>query len=138
MKRISYEDFLYRYQPVKPTGGKKARRFEGIMFDKFGDDKEIVELSDENFVWTLVQGSYGYLSILSGLYEEEAVGFFITTIPHPIRTEVIVDEGYQNISLIDIENLEKLKHYCTHYNIDDDIVESLKKVKIYCEYKVNK
>ena len=60
---ISFEDWEYRYKPVKnhldDNASFQDEHGNGIMFETFGDELEYVQATDNHYIWTYGDGDDG-------------------------------------------------------------------------------
>lgn len=90
--KLSYEDWVERFQPEKNNIVDDDRGYDGTLFETYGPEvefvKEIGRLNPHR-VWTLVSGDDGGLYLTSGWHFVNREGYFITAVPCP------ADEDYE-------------------------------------------
>lgn len=90
--KLSYEDWVERFQPEKNNIVDEDRGYDGTMFETYGPEvefvKEIGRLNPHR-VWTLISGDDGGVYLTSGWHYVNRVGYFITAVPCP------ADEDYE-------------------------------------------
>lgn len=99
MKKISYDEFLDTFLPVKNHIDKNAG-YGGFLFETYGEEEEWVRKfadTNPNRVWTLLTGLDEGDTLVSGFHYVNRFGYFITEIPF--------DEG-EEIEIILEEDIE--------------------------------
>ncbi len=78
---LSYDDWRDAYRPVRNTIRTDAP-FDGLMFETFGSELDVVAAADPACVWTLVSGDDDEgLYILSGCHFVNRMGYLVTERP---------------------------------------------------------
>lgn len=80
MKKISFDDFIEKYKPIKNHLDDNAS-FGGTMFETFGDEvQHVVKIANETpkKVWTFITDEGDF--IVSGYHLVNRNGYFITEI----------------------------------------------------------
>jgi hypothetical protein len=102
---MKYDDWVKKYRPLPNEVVGESAPFEGIMFETYGAEYDLLYKMAERFafnegspkngyhVWTLVSGDNGDPIILSGWHVVNRLGYFITTIPWSEGEDIGVTEG---------------------------------------------
>jgi hypothetical protein len=79
--RISYEQWLEKYRPIKNPFDSDAP-FEGCMFETYGADLEFVHIQPARKIWTLLDCD-GKLILCEGFHYVNRHGYFISEVDFP-------------------------------------------------------
>lgn len=93
MKKISFDDFVEKYKPVKNHLDENAA-FDGTMFETFGDEvQHVVKIANANptRVWTFLSGDGDY--IVSGYNLVNRVGYFLTEVCAEDDIEITLNDS---------------------------------------------
>ncbi|WP_437193648.1 hypothetical protein [Planctomicrobium sp. SH527] len=55
----------------------------GCLFETYGEELEFVRGQDVRFVWTLIDGDYGDMYLVSGFHRVNRVGYLVSRTPVP-------------------------------------------------------
>lgn len=110
---ISYEDWKETYQPVT-NKLESDRGYNNTMFETYGMELEFVKESDNELIWTLIDGENGNSWIVPGFHIINRQGFFICNMAWTDENILVNDNELINVN--DCSKLgfnfikEKLKH----------------------------
>jgi hypothetical protein len=77
---MSFTQWSETFRPTTNPLGPTAP-CDGLLFETFGPEVEIVRTTDLARVWTLIEADDDALYILSGLHTVNRLGYFITEAP---------------------------------------------------------
>ena len=80
VSKITEDQFLEEYQPIRNRVAKEERSWDGTMFETFGDELAFVESQPMDRVWTWVEGENG-THVSSGFHTVNRIGHFVTKKP---------------------------------------------------------
>lgn len=73
-RKSDWDVFLKKYQPIE--------RYENeYLFETYGDDLKIVKNTNNNLVWTIIDGLKGKLYLTAGYHIVNRIGYLITKKP---------------------------------------------------------
>lgn len=83
-----FEDWEEMYKPIKNSIVEHAN-YDGLMYETYGKEVDIVWEQDPKNVWTLIDGEGRDLWIIQGRHHVNRLGYFITE--KPWNDDVTVD-----------------------------------------------
>lgn len=97
-QQLTTEEWGTMFQPVinhlNPDASWNDNERGGIMFETYGKEYEyvskIMETQGRHHVWTWVDGEDGSY-IVNGMRLINRIGYFVTTAPWKVKTEIKVD-----------------------------------------------
>jgi hypothetical protein len=87
-ERISYEEWLVKYRPIKNPFDANAAD-DGCMFETYGPDFEFVRQQPVGIVWTLVEDGEK-LFVCEGFHYINRLGYYVTEIPAPANSIFVI------------------------------------------------
>lgn len=134
---INYDNWLDKFKPIdNPFTGEDTYLFQ----EETEEEKEFIkDRVGTRTIWTRIFGDNKSIFIIEGRHLINRHGYFITEVPYEEgkHYEVIVDEGYQDITQEDIKNLSQLVNITSSKEYSEDLeknIESLNKTIKYLQY----
>lgn len=91
---MTMEEWEATYKPIKNHLDSNAsfqdESGEGIMFETYGDEIEFVKSHDPKYIWTYTHGDENSGWINNGWGFVNRLGYFITEVPCPEDTEIVI------------------------------------------------
>lgn len=87
--KMSYEDFLEKFKPVKNTIDTNAS-YDGLMFETFGKEYARVRRANDYKIFTIVEAE-GNLFITSGWHFVNRIGYFVTKVAFDKEEEIEIN-----------------------------------------------
>jgi hypothetical protein len=84
---MDFDEFVETYKPI-PNSIDKNASFDGLMFETYGEEYEVVKKADEKHIWTYGDGDDGGSYVWSGWSFVNRIGYFITEVPFPENTTI--------------------------------------------------
>jgi hypothetical protein len=107
--KLSVDEWQKRFKPIPNLIDKNASwggggDWNGIMYETFGKELEVVLAVDHLFVWTYVDGDNGVPCVVSGYHICNRIGYFICSVPVNGKDEFEVDLGIESDELDQTED----------------------------------
>lgn len=84
---MDFDEFVSVYKPITNNIDTNAS-FDGLMFETYGDEYEMVKQANPNNIWTYGDGDDGGSYVWSGWSFVNRIGYFITEVPFPENTTI--------------------------------------------------
>ena len=84
---MDFDEFVSVYKPITNSIDTNAS-FDGLMFETYGDEYEMVKQANPNNIWTYGDGDDGGSYVWSGWSFVNRIGYFITEVPFPENTTI--------------------------------------------------
>jgi len=85
--KLSFEDWVAEYKPFRNSFDKNAP-VNGLMFETYGSQLDLVNKHDHRFIWTYMETDDGKdIVIVDGKRYVNRVGYFITAVPRKDSTD---------------------------------------------------
>jgi hypothetical protein len=79
-RTLTMDEFVETYKPIKNPNNDWGDECEYSAFETYGDDLNAVQLQNEKFVWTEVDGDDG-IYIVSGMAFVNRIQYYICEVP---------------------------------------------------------
>jgi hypothetical protein len=75
LETLSVEEWDQKYLPIKNIFDDNAS-WNGVMYETYGDEQELVRRTKNEYVWTYIDGNEGTY-LIAGYHIVNRIGYFI-------------------------------------------------------------
>jgi|ERR1700728_266704 hypothetical protein len=85
------QQYSLRVNHLDPNASWAIGEGPGCLFETYGEEMEFVRRQDPRTVFTLVEGEFSGMVVISGMHYVNRIGYLVSTIPVPAGQVIEVE-----------------------------------------------